>query len=56
MIEEIKGRGTLRVPTPNLRPASPCPRPHCGGSILGEDACHLCGRPTYSSPSPLPKP
>ncbi len=31
-----------------LRPASPCQRRHCRGSVVsisGGDACHLCARP-----------
>ena len=31
-----------------LRPAHPCQRRHCGGSVVsisGGDACHLCARP-----------
>jgi hypothetical protein len=38
----------LTTSTTVMRPASPCPRPYCGGSILmddGEARCLLCGRP-----------
>ena len=54
---EIKARGSLRAwgvtltPHTILRPASPCGRRFCGGSVLG-DGCMLCsragGRPDYA--------
>ncbi len=51
---EIKARGSLRAwgvdltPHMTLRPASPCQRQDCGGSVLslsGGTACLLCSRP-----------
>ena len=51
---EIRARVNLRAwgidltPTVILRPASPCSRQHCGGSVLalnGSNACLLCARP-----------
>ena len=54
---EIRARANLRswgfdlTPTVILRPASPCGRRYCGGSVLGS-GCMLCardgGRPDYA--------
>ena len=43
--------------TERVRP-TPCPREHCGGSVLtfwGERACILCARAGGSEPLPAPK-
>lgn len=40
--------GVSLTPTVILRPASPCGRRHCGGSVLmltGTNSCLLCARP-----------
>lgn len=43
--------GVTLAPTTILRPASPCGRRYCGGSVLGS-GCMLCardgGRPDYA--------